>query len=183
MALWACAFSLAFFVGSLAEYWGHRAMHAWFKRARHIEHHRGTSTHGVLRELWGYLRGSWPLFGVGFAHSFGAGVAFALGGMGYSAFAAYAHELQHEHPECCFWLSQPLHHTHHAAKMWHHNFGITFDIWDRVFGTYRRVPYERAPAEWRNLLKVKWRAVPATARPDPAGAGCARAYGDSDRRA
>jgi sterol desaturase/sphingolipid hydroxylase (fatty acid hydroxylase superfamily) len=155
--VWVAAFLLAFVVGSLAEYWGHRAMHVWFKRARHIQHHQSASNQGLLREFWGYSRGSWPLFGVGFLHSLAAGVGFAAGGLFYSAFAAYAHELQHEHPECCFWLSQPVHHIHHTEKLWHHNFGITFDIWDRLFGTYRRIDYERGPRAWRNLVRVKWR--------------------------
>ena len=33
----------------------------------------------------------------------------------------------------------PTHYVHHAFNMWHYNFGMTFDIWDRVFGTYKPV--------------------------------------------
>jgi sterol desaturase/sphingolipid hydroxylase (fatty acid hydroxylase superfamily) len=156
--VWLCAAALAFVFGSLAEYWGHRAMHAGFKRARHIEHHQSGSGQGFSREFFGYTLSSWPFFAIGLLYSLEAGVGFAVGGLFYSAFAAYAHELQHEHPECCFWLSQPLHHVHHAEKMWQHNFGITVDIWDRVFGTYRRSDYQRPERRaWRNLLRVKWR--------------------------
>ena len=156
--LWLSAFVLAFVVGSFAEYWGHRSMHVWLKRDRHIEHHQSGVGQGFAREFFGYASGSWPIFGVGFVFSLEAGVGFAAGGLVYSAFAAYAHELQHEHPECCFWLSRPVHYIHHAEKMWRHNFGITFDIWDRVFGTYQRTAYQHPTQRaWRNLLRVKWR--------------------------
>ena len=41
--------------------------------------------------------------------------------------------------------------------MWHHNFGITFDVWDRVFGTYRRLAWQPiARPAWRNLLRIQW---------------------------
>jgi sterol desaturase/sphingolipid hydroxylase (fatty acid hydroxylase superfamily) len=30
--------------------------------------------------------------------------------------------------------------------MWHYNFGMTFDIWDRVFRTYK-------PVEWRESVQ------------------------------
>lgn len=156
--VWLSAFVLAFVVGSLAEYWGHRLMHAGFKREKHIEHHRSGQGQGFLREFWGYAFGSWPLLAVGLLYSVEAGVGFAVGALCYSALAAYAHELQHEHPECCFWLSRPVHHLHHAEKMWHHNFGITFDVWDRVFGTYRPADYQRPPRRaWGKRLRLRWR--------------------------
>jgi sterol desaturase/sphingolipid hydroxylase (fatty acid hydroxylase superfamily) len=60
----------------------------------------------------------------------------------YAAFAAYAHQLQHEKPELVFWLGRPVHHLHHRDNMWRDNFGISLDIWDRVFATYKA-------AEWR----------------------------------
>jgi len=157
MRVYLCAFFLAFVVGSLAEYWGHRFMHTWFKRAKHIQHHQSAAGQGFLREFWGYTRGSWPIFLAGFCHSHQAGLGFALGGLSFSAFSAYAHELQHQHPECCFWLSQPIHHAHHRERLWFHNFGISCDVWDRVFGTYRAVPHERmARVDWLNLFRIKW---------------------------
>jgi sterol desaturase/sphingolipid hydroxylase (fatty acid hydroxylase superfamily) len=132
-------------------------MHLWLKRAKHVQHHQSGVGQGFLREFFGYARGSWPLLPAGFLYSLGAGVGFMAGGLLYSAFAAYAHELQHEHPECCFWLKRPVHHLHHSERMWNHNFGITFDVWDRVFGTYRREHYQRpARDSWWNLFRVKW---------------------------
>jgi len=153
-----CAFFLALVVGSLAEYWGHRFMHTWFKRLKHMQHHQSPVGQGFMREFWGYTRGSWPIFLAGFAYSPAAGSSFAVGGLLFSAFSAYAHELQHAHPECCFWLSQPIHHLHHTQRLWQHNFGISSDVWDRVFGTYRRAPGERiASVDWHDLLRIKWR--------------------------
>ena len=157
MPVWLVAALLAFVVGSFAEYWGHRLMHLWLKRAKHVQHHQSAVGQGFLREFLGYTRGSWPLLLTGFVCSLEAGVGFAAGALLYSAFAAYAHELQHEHPECCFWLIRPVHHIHHCERMWNHNFGITSDVWDRVFGTYRHVNYQRpARGSWRNLFRVKW---------------------------
>jgi sterol desaturase/sphingolipid hydroxylase (fatty acid hydroxylase superfamily) len=153
-------FVAAFAVGSLVEYWGHRCMHVWLKRKTHVEHHAGAATLGLWREFRGYACAAWPMFLVGFVHSMPAGTGFAAGAIAYGAFAAYAHELQHQHPECCFWLKMPVHHVHHLDKMWHHNFGITFPLWDRVFGTYRRSDWQPtvAPA-WRNLFRVRWGAA------------------------
>jgi sterol desaturase/sphingolipid hydroxylase (fatty acid hydroxylase superfamily) len=167
MWLWFGAATAAFVVGSFVEYWGHRSMHVWLKRARHVEHHQSGTGQGFCREFWGYARGAWPMFPAGFVHSSAAGVGFAAGALGYCAFAAYAHVLQHVHPECCFWLCQPLHHVHHTDKLWHHNFGITFDVWDRVFGTYRRVVCQApTPRAWRNLLRIKWVVRSAARSPE-----------------
>jgi sterol desaturase/sphingolipid hydroxylase (fatty acid hydroxylase superfamily) len=151
------AFAMAFVTGSLVEYWGHRAMHVWLKRERHIQHHQSGMGQGLRRELLGYAFGVWPMFLIGFVHSLAAGAGFAAGALVYCGFAAYAHELQHAHPECCFWLGAPVHHIHHSGKMWHHNFGITFDVWDRVFGTYRRTDWQpTVERSWRNLFHVEW---------------------------
>jgi sterol desaturase/sphingolipid hydroxylase (fatty acid hydroxylase superfamily) len=153
-------------LASLAEYWGHRFMHGGFKRKKHAQHHRSGVGQGLLREMLGYTRGSFPLLPLGFLHSTAAGCGFLAGALFFSAFAAYSHELQHQFPECCFWLRRPVHHLHHAHGMWHHNFGISLDLWDRVFGTYQpRLYFRPARTDWRNLLRVKWLG-PAT--PDPA---------------
>ena len=37
----------------------------------------------------------------------------------------------------------PTHYVHHKFNMWHYNFGMALDIWDRVFRTYKPVP------QWR----------------------------------
>jgi hypothetical protein len=42
---------------------------------------------------------------------------------------------------------------------WHHNFGVTVDWWDHVFGTYKEMPWDRPPnpVHWRDLLDIEWR--------------------------
>ena len=42
--------------------------------------------------------------------------------------------------------------------MWHTNFGISIDLWDRVFGTYRVVDWKPEPAKrsWTGLFTIKW---------------------------
>jgi len=80
MWVWPVAFASAFVLGTLVEYWGHRWMHVWLKRARHIEHHQSGGGQGFCREFWGYARGAWLMFPLGWLHSPAAGVAFASGG-------------------------------------------------------------------------------------------------------
>ena len=53
-----------------------------------------------------------------------------------TAFAAYAHQAQHEWPELVFWMHPPVHTVHHKFGMWKKNFGIGVDVWDKVFGTF-----------------------------------------------
>ena len=85
-------------------------------------------------------------------------IGFGLGCFLYAAAAAYAHQVQHEKPELCFWMPLPVHHLHHHGKMWHHNFGILVDWWDRVFGTYKKVewPRERKFHPLSAYFKIKW---------------------------
>jgi sterol desaturase/sphingolipid hydroxylase (fatty acid hydroxylase superfamily) len=68
--------------------------------------------------------------------------------------------VQHEKPELVFWLPRPVHHLHHSQKMWHHNFGILVDFWDRVFGTYKPVdpqPHEPRPrVTLLSYFQIKW---------------------------
>ena len=95
----------------------------------------------------------------GFLWSVEAGVGFAAGGLLFACWAAYSHQLQHEKPELCFWLPRPVHFLHHHQHMWHHNFGISFDIWDRVFGTYKKGDWQRDPSKRRTLagyFTIKW---------------------------
>jgi sterol desaturase/sphingolipid hydroxylase (fatty acid hydroxylase superfamily) len=44
--------------------------------------------------------------------------------------------------------------------MWKHNFGISLDLWDRVFGTYKRVEWLPEPPSVRyplqSYLQIKW---------------------------
>jgi sterol desaturase/sphingolipid hydroxylase (fatty acid hydroxylase superfamily) len=68
--------------------------------------------------------------------------------------------VQHDNPELIFWLPRPVHYLHHSHKMWHHNFGITVDFWDRIFGTYKPVEWSpsRRPLQYplKSYLQIKW---------------------------
>ncbi len=82
-----------------------------------------------------------------------------VGALAFAGVAAYAHQLQHDNPSACFWLKPPVHYTHHKFGMWHHNFGIAVDWWDRLFGTYRVEQWESdAERAWRSrgFLGVRW---------------------------
>ena len=156
------AFVAALVVGSFLEYLGHRLMHLrWVLGHRHIQHHVRGWGQGVLGEFRDYLYGL-PVVGwFGFLHSVEAGVAFAVGTLVYAFFAAYSHQLNHERPELVFWMPRPVHHLHHARSLWKHNFGISTDIWDRVFGTYRVVDWTPASRPFDHSLRefgrIWWR--------------------------
>ena len=53
----------------------------------------------------------------------------------------------------------PTHYVHHKFNMWHYNFGLALDVWDRVFRTYKPVEWresvETSPTK-RSLLNVRW---------------------------
>ena len=53
---------------------------------------------------------------------------------------------------------RPVHYLHHKEKMWHTNFGISIDLWDRVFGTYRKVDWKPEPGKWSlaGYFTIKW---------------------------
>jgi sterol desaturase/sphingolipid hydroxylase (fatty acid hydroxylase superfamily) len=163
----AVAFTLALVTGTLAEYVVHRLMHTEKVLGRkHAEHHRDGWGQGWAGEFLDYFVGSlililpvsisvwllldcpWPAGG------------WAAGGTLYAALAAYSHQLQHEKPELVFWLPRPVHYLHHKHHMWHHNFGILVDWWDRAFGTYQAAEwmYGRPRVEYslRAFLDIKW---------------------------
>jgi sterol desaturase/sphingolipid hydroxylase (fatty acid hydroxylase superfamily) len=160
MPMGLCGFLAALFVGTLVEYWGHRMMHGFLLRKRHARHHQDGHGQGWLGEFRDYFLGTLPILWLGFLVSGEFGIGFLIGGVLYAMFAAYCHELQHARPELCFWLPRPVHHLHHHHRMWKHNFGISFDLWDRVFGTYKRADWAPAPASARpplgSYLKIKW---------------------------
>jgi len=160
MLVWLSAFSLALVVGSLVEYWGHRAMHCWLLKKKHALHHRDVDGQGWLGEFWDYLLGSLFILWVGFLYSVEAGVAFCLGGLVFAMWAAYNHQLQHEHPDLCFWLRSPVHYLHHQGHMWHHNFGISSPRWDYVFRTYKPVDWQRSrhfrDVPLRAYFQIRW---------------------------
>lgn len=153
-------FGVAFIFGSLVEYSMHRFMHYQPRLCKvHTEHHRRNEAQGVFGEFTDYLKGSFPLMCMMFLSSWEVGISFFLGMLSYAAFAAYAHQLQHENPTACFWMKMPVHYVHHEYKQWHHNFGLGVDWWDRIFGTYK--PVEWLTEKEQNLankspFEVKW---------------------------
>lgn len=153
-------FALAFILASLLEYWLHRLMHISKKvGARHLEHHRNNTGQGVLWEFRDYIQGAIVLIAAMFFYSWIAGIGWLLGSLTYAAFSAYAHQLQHENPTKCFWLKMPVHYVHHKYGMWHHNFGLAVDWWDKVFGTYKLVDWlteEELSQPERSLLQLRW---------------------------
>lgn len=155
------AFVAALLVGTLAEYGVHRLMHyGKVLHKTHAKHHQRGEAQGWLGEFRDYFLPSLLVIWVGFPYSLAAGVGFAAGGTMYAAWAAYAHQVQHENPELVFWLKRPVHHLHHKHKMWHHNFGISFSLWDHVFRTYKAVDWrpEKRPLQhgWTSFFKIKW---------------------------
>jgi hypothetical protein len=141
-----CAFWIAIVLGTLVEYWGHRLMHAWFLKRRHALHHQEGTGQG------------WPSPPTRTSFST-KNRSCAFGSpLGYAAFAAYSHQLQHEKPELCFWIARPVHHLHLLHHMWHHNFDISTDLWDHVFGTYKKVDWNpghqcRPISSW---FRIRW---------------------------
>ena len=121
---------------------------------------RGTAQ-GVLLEFWDYFKFSWLLMWPPFLISLPAGTGWVIGANAFIGFSAFAHQLQHEAPEKCFWMQMPVHYVHHAHHQWHHNFGMALDFWDRVFGTYQPTEWEQhetAPASRsvRHFWQINW---------------------------
>ncbi len=111
-------------LGTWVEYWAHRWMHAGYLMAKHhAKHHQHGQGQGWLGELRDYglptvvfaLVVSWL--------SPSAGLGVAVGGLLYAAFAAYAHQAQHELPHFAWWMGQPQHAMHHYHREWHHTTG------------------------------------------------------------
>jgi len=154
-------FLLTFLLGTLVEYVVHRLMHGRILLGKkHAEHHRDGWGQGWAGEFWDYFVGTALLLWLGFLHSVPFGVGWAAGGLTYACFAAYAHQLQHERPELVFWMRRPVHHLHHRDHMWKHNFGISVDWWDRVFGTYKVAEWkpEKGPFSYglKAFFQIKW---------------------------
>lgn len=162
--LLAGGFALAFGIGTFVEWLVHYLMHRRVMLGKvHTQHHKEGWGQGWFGEFLVYflsalpfMIGCWliawqlldiPWFGIG----------MILGGTFYAAFAAYAHQVQHERPELTFWMRRPVHYVHHVHSMWHHNFGISFDIWDRVFGTYKYVEWRPArPVRLLDFFRIHW---------------------------
>ena len=153
------AFAIGLVFASLVEYWVHRLMHVrWLLGKKHAQHHRDGWGQGWFGEFLDYFLGSLPVMWLGFLHSVSAGVGFALAALVFATFAAYAHQLQHDRPELTFWMPRPVHYLHHHHHMWRHNFGISVDVWDRVFGTYKKVDWNPEPKSptFRDYFRIHW---------------------------
>ena len=150
-----------FVFASFCEYWVHRFMHMnWMLGKVHREHHASGVGQGVALEYVDYLKGSAILMWEPFLYSVPAGCGWLVGANLFALFSAFAHQLQHDNPTKCFWMPMPIHHIHHKYKMWHYNFGMAVDWWDRVFGTYQYHDnwQEGLAPELakKNIFQIKW---------------------------
>ena len=148
-------------VGSLAEYWVHRLQH-WrvFKAADHAEHHLQNAPRSWREEYWAYLKpGAAPaLFGAGLWYllSAEASAGWMIGALGYAAFSAFTHELQHTDPNLLFW-TRPVHYFHHKHNQWEYNFAFATTFWDRLFGTFKDDPeWQRKKVPLVRIFGIKW---------------------------
>src|SRR5262245_61853735 len=170
-----------FVFASLVEYVVHRLMHKGvINGQRHAEHHRDGWGQGFWPEFGDYLPPASPLLAPPWFFGVAIGAGWTLGALAFSAFSAYAHQLQHDSPVACRWMRIPVHYVHHRDQMWHHNFGLSSDLWDRLLGTYRVVPFgeEFTPEQrGRGPFDIRWRRVrehelaraPHVAAPDAEG--------------
>ena len=165
------ALLLGVLVASFVEYAVHRLMHAGLINARkHAEHHRDGWGQGFWPELGDYLLPGAPLLLPPWFISLEAGAGWTAGSLGYAAFSAWAHQLQHEHPAACRWMWKhiPAHYVHHRDHMWEHNFGLGVDWWDHVFGTWRAVPFGSVleiESEQASPLDIHWRRTEGEGQP------------------
>lgn len=154
-------FISAVIFSSFVEYWVHRLMHVNPTKglgAKHSDHHRRNEGQGFVWELLDYLKGSGFAMVIPLFFSWEVGLPWLIGGLSYSIFAAYAHQLQHENPTRCVWMKMPVHYVHHKYGMWYNNFGIAVDWWDHVFGTYKLVDWltEEELSQQRGYFDMKW---------------------------
>ena len=143
-----------FVLGTFGEYWIHRAMHKGLILARNhgLHHHEGFGR-GAFSEFRDYSLGTLIVAVVSLPidYYFFSSIAFAIGIVSglliHAIFAAWCHQAQHQDPRMVPWLAKtPVHFVHHRLAQARHNFGISVDWWDRLFGTYRPEP------NWRALM-------------------------------
>ena len=158
------SFFFVWVIGSLLEYFVHVFMHRRLLQGKiHTAHHKEANGQGVWGEFVDYFLPGLPIL-VGFfafdyfvLHALWLGIGAIVGGIWFCAFSAYTHQLSHERPELVFWLRFPVHHIHHYHNMWHHNFGVTTLLWDRLFGTYKKVVWTPTkPVQLRNFFRIHW---------------------------
>ncbi|HZZ73605.1 MAG TPA: sterol desaturase family protein [Pirellulales bacterium] len=150
-----------FVFASFCEYWGHRLMHKNIMLgATHRNHHATGIGQGVALEYFDYLKFAVLLMWEPFLISLPAGIGWLVGANLFALFSAFAHQLQHDNPTKCFWMPMPIHYVHHHHKMWHYNFGMAVDWWDRVFGTYQfKDDWNRdlEPAlSQKSIFQIRW---------------------------
>jgi sterol desaturase/sphingolipid hydroxylase (fatty acid hydroxylase superfamily) len=164
--LFGCAgFVVAFVIGTFVEYAVHYLMHRRVLLAKvHRDHHADGSGQGWYGEFLAYFIPAAPFMLACLLVAWllmdrpSLGIGMVLGGTFFAAFAAYAHQVQHERPELAFWMRRPVHYIHHVNNQWHHNFGISNDFWDRLFGTYKVVEWHRSPEKirLRDFFRIHW---------------------------
>lgn len=143
-----------FVVGTFGEYWIHRLMHrGWVLARAHGEHHREGWGQGVLKEFRDYAIGTLAGLAIGLPYDIFLGTGGWLaagmlaGALMHAFFAAWCHQAHHEDPRLLPWMARtPVHFVHHKRAQARHNFGISVDWWDRIFGTYQEDPF------WRDLM-------------------------------
>jgi sterol desaturase/sphingolipid hydroxylase (fatty acid hydroxylase superfamily) len=159
---WIASFLAALLVTSFVEYAVHRLMHAGvLLHAHHAAHHRDGWGQGFWLELRDYLVPGLLVMLPSWFFGTAIGTGWTLGCISSAVFIAYAHQLQHDNPLACRWMRIPVHYVHHRDQMWHHNFGLSVDWWDRLLGTYKVVPFgEEFPPEekGRGPFAIHWRA-------------------------
>ena len=153
------------FAASLVEYWVHVLMHRRILLGRtHRNHHREPDGETWFKQFAYYASGCavsaavvvpacWAL------GALALGLGVTAGSVVWSAWVAYAHTLQHERPELVFWMRLPIHHLHHKYEMSGYNYGLSVDWWDRVFGTYKPMPWEpdrEVRLSIRALFGITW---------------------------
>ena len=152
----------ALLLGTLAEYFIHRAMH-WgiIYPEGHRWHHKSNESRTFFLDVLDYGAGAGAAIfcWVGFMVSISAGIGWAAGAFAYVALSSYAHQLQHARPALVFWMPRPVHALHHAHNMTEHNFGGLVDWWDRLLGTYRPVGQLRRRSRKGQRLK-DYMAIP-----------------------
>ncbi len=135
-------FILAFIFGSFLEYWVHRFMHLYPKFGngliKHPNHHRSNTTKGFIGDFLDFSLVSLLVLPA-FLISVSVGIIMISGTVAFAAFASYAHQIQHDAPQKCFWMKMPIHYVHHQKNQSASNFGVAIDWWDRLFGTYKPV--------------------------------------------
>jgi sterol desaturase/sphingolipid hydroxylase (fatty acid hydroxylase superfamily) len=154
------SFLAALVVCTFTEYAVHRLMHAGVMvHARHVAHHKDGWGQGFWPELWDYLLPGTLVIVPPWFLGATVGVGWTLGSVACAVFIAYSHQLQHDNPTACRWMRVPVHYVHHRDQMWHHNFGMCTDLWDRLLGTYKLVPFgaEFGPEDrGRGPLAIHW---------------------------